>query len=58
MTTKWELIIEKNGRIVTTVLDRGAAECSRVRQFTNNLGRELSDEQTGPECDDVHERHC
>ena len=55
MTTKWECIIKKNGEVVTSVLERGNTECSRVKQFTDGVGREVSDEQTGPECDDVHE---
>jgi hypothetical protein len=55
-TSKWEHIIKEDGTVVTTVLERGDVECSVVqRQATNNLGRELSHERTGPECDDVHE---
>lgn len=53
--TKWEHIIKEDGEIVTVMLERGNVECSRIKQFTNGLGREVSDEQTGPECDDVHE---
>jgi len=57
--TKFECIIRaEDGDIITNVLERGDAECSVVKQrFSSNLGRELSDERTGPECDDVHERH-
>lgn len=55
-TTKWECILQGDGQIVSTVIDRGESECVKVRQqFTSHLGREISDEQIGPECDDVHE---
>lgn len=52
---KWEHIIKKDGKVITTVLDRGQQQCSKVRQITGKFGREISDEQIGPEGDDVHE---
>ena len=56
--SKWECIIGKDGQIVTSVIERGNSECSHVKQFTGGLGCEISDEQTGPECDNVHEVQC
>ena len=53
---KWEHIVRKDGEIVTNILERGGVECSQISQHaTQGLGKELSDERTGPECDDVHE---
>jgi hypothetical protein len=54
---KWEHIIYEDGRVVTNVLERqDSAQCGQIRQITNGIGDELSDEQTGPECDEVFER--
>ena len=47
--------IKKNGEVVTEVLDREQQNCAKVKQVTDALGRELSDERTGPECDKVEE---
>lgn len=44
-----------DGKIITEVLDRQGQQCSNIKQVTNALGRELSDEKTGPECDKVEE---
>lgn len=52
---EYEAIIEKDGRIITEVIDRGAQQCASIKQLTNALGREISDEQIGPECDKVEE---
>jgi len=54
---RWEHIIQEDGKVITNVLERQeGTQCSKVRQFASTLGDEISDEQTGPECDDVHER--
>ena len=42
-------------RIVTEVVDREGEQCSTVLKVTNNLGKMLSDEHTGPDCDRVEE---
>lgn len=55
MAMKVKFIIKKNGEVVTEVVDRGEHLCSNVYKVTNSLGRQLSDEQIGPECDRVEE---
>lgn len=39
------------GQVVTEVIDRQEHLCSTVYNVTNALGRQISDEDTGPECD-------
>jgi len=39
------------GEIVTEVVDRQEHVCSSVYSITNSIGRQLSDEDTGPEFD-------
>lgn len=51
---KWETRIKKNGEVVTEVIERGQ-NCANIKIFTSQLGREMSDERTGPDCDEVHE---
>ncbi len=54
---KIEYIIKaEDGKVVQQIIERGGIECSRIKQFgAEGIGRELSDESTGPESDDVHE---
>ena len=52
---KLEFIVNKKGNIVTNNLDRQGEKCSNVYRITQNLGDTVSDEETGPECDEVHE---
>ena len=52
---RFKVHIKKNGEKVTEVLDREQENCSVIKQFTNSLGREASDEIIGPECDKVEE---
>lgn len=47
--------IEKDGKIKTEVVDREDQECSNVLKITQSLGKTISHEQTGPECDKVEE---
>jgi len=47
--------IKTNGEVINEVIDRQQDLCSKVYQITNALGRQLSDEDTGPECDTVQE---
>lgn len=54
---KWEHLIDEEGKVETTVLERQeGAQCGKIRQLTDGIGSELSDEPIGPECDEVHER--
>lgn len=56
---KCRTIIKKDGQLITEVLEKSqAVQCSAVKQYTGGFGKEVSDEQTGPECDDVHEVQC
>ncbi len=43
------------GLVVTEVMDRQQHLCSTVYTVTRALGTQLSDEDTGPECDTVQE---
>ena len=52
---KFKMTFKKDGTIVTEVLDRGQHLCSEVYKVTNAVGKQLSDEEIGPECDSVHE---
>lgn len=52
---KGKTTIRKDGTIVTEVIDRGQHLCSNVYKVTNSIGRQLSDENIGPEGDTVHE---
>lgn len=47
--------IKKDGTIITEVTDRGDTICSNAKRITNSVGREISDEHIGPECDTVTE---
>jgi hypothetical protein len=52
---KMNVYILADGKIVTEVQDRGSHLCSEVYRVTNAVGKQLSDEEIGPECDSVHE---
>ena len=52
---KFKAVIKKNGEVVTEVIDRGSHLCSEIYKVTNSVGKQLSDEEIGPECDTVHE---
>lgn len=39
------------GEVVTEVIDRQQHLCSSVYTVTNAVGKQLSDEEIGPECD-------
>ena len=41
----------KDGTTVTEVVDRQEHLCSSVYSITNKVGSQLSDEETGPDCD-------
>lgn len=52
---KFEVIIKDDGTMVTEVLDRQDSICSNIKRVTNAVGKEMSDEHIGPECDKVEE---
>lgn len=55
MSMKMEVYFYPDGKVVTQVVDRGNHLCSEVYKVTNAVGRQISDEEIGPECDTVHE---
>lgn len=52
---KIKVTIPMDGKVITEVVERGSHLCSSVYKVTNAVGKQLSDEETGPECDSVHE---
>lgn len=52
---EFKAIIKQDGTVVTEVLDRGSHLCSEVYRVTNAVGKQLSDEETGPDCEPVIE---
>lgn len=52
---EFKAIIKKSGEVVTEVIDRQEHLCSEIYKVTNAMGRQVSDEETGPECDRVEE---
>jgi hypothetical protein len=52
---KFKAMIQTDGKVVTEVLDRGSHLCTEVYKVTNAVGKQLSDEEIGPECDTVTE---
>lgn len=51
----YSVVIQKDGQVVTEVVERQGTQCTKLQQFVGGYGQILSDEQTGPECDEVHE---
>lgn len=51
---KWEARIRKDGTVVTEVIERGK-NCANIKIFTSQIGEEVEDVKTGPDCDEVHE---
>jgi len=47
--------IKQDGTITTEVIEREGTQCSKLLQFVDSVGVVISDEETGPECDEVHE---
>jgi hypothetical protein len=55
MAIKFQAVIRKDGKVITEVLDRTEGSlCSQVYKVTNRLGKQVSDEHIGPECDTVN----
>ncbi len=48
---EYKVVIKKDGKIITEVVNRGEHLCSSIYKITNAVGRQLSDEDIGPECD-------
>ena len=48
---EFKVIIKKDGTVVTEVINRGEHLCSQIYKVTNAMGRQVSDEEIGPECD-------
>lgn len=51
MSMRIKAVIKQDGKVVTEVLERNEHLCSEVYKVTNALGKQLSDEEIGPECD-------
>lgn len=51
MLVKATIMKSPAGQVVTEVIDRQEHLCSTVYTVTNAVGRQISDEETGPECD-------
>jgi hypothetical protein len=49
--------ITKDGKVINEVLDREGQDCRLIQTLgvTGGVGRVISDEQTGPDSDTVHE---
>lgn len=52
---RYEQIVDKEGKIVTNILDRQGENCNNIYKVTQNMGETLDDVRTGPDCDEVHE---
>ncbi len=52
---KFTMVIQKDGNVVTEVLDRQDQICGNVKRLTNAIGTEQSDEHLGDDCDRVEE---
>lgn len=58
-TIKYTIPANGDGTFQLEVLDRGSEEnCSNVVLQAQRMGNVLSDERTGPDCDEVHEGHA
>jgi len=53
---EFKVIIKPDGQLITEVMNRGSEHCHEIHRVTNAIaGREISDEQIGPDCDRVEE---
>jgi hypothetical protein len=53
---EFKVTIKPDGKLITEVINRGSEHCTEIHRVTNAIaGRELSDEQIGPDCDRVEE---
>jgi hypothetical protein len=48
---KFKASIKTDGKVVTEVLARENHLCSEIYKVTNAIGKQLSDDEIGPECD-------
>lgn len=51
----YKLTIKPDGKVITEVLDRGQHLCSEIYKVTNAIGKQESDDETGPDCEPVLE---
>lgn len=52
---KGQTIIRKDGTVQTEVTDREGQDCKDVVKLTEGIGKQISEEITGPDCDTAHE---
>jgi hypothetical protein len=52
---KGRTIIRADGSVQTEVLEREGQDCKIVQKLTDAIGTQVSEEITGPDCDEVHE---
>lgn len=52
---RYQVDIQEDGKMVTEVLDRRNHVCSDIKQITNAVGTEESDEHLDDESDKVNE---
>lgn len=51
-------IIKKDGRVIQEVVDREGEDCKTIHRVIASIGKTVSEEVTGPDCDEVHETNC
>jgi len=52
---RYQVDIQEDGTMVTEVLDRREQVCASIKQITNAVGTEVSDEHLGDDSDKVNE---
>ena len=52
---RFSMTIQTSGNLITEVIDRQDSVCGSIKQVTNAVGREESDEHLGDDCDRVEE---
>lgn len=55
---KYTIPANSDGTFQIEVVDRGNENCNNVVLQAQRMGTMLSDERTGPDCDEVHEGHA
>lgn len=54
---KYTIPANGDGTFKIEVIDRGTENCNNIVHTAQRMGSVLSDERTGPDCDEVHEGH-
>ena len=52
---KFKNIIRKDGSVIVEVVERDGQNCSEILKTTQSIGKQVSDETIGPDCDRVEE---